>query len=143
WETVYNLRVADYHTYFVGAPEWGFAVWAHNEYSRGVEQALRQRLQAAGLDHDAINVIVKAGKRTDVPTALGDQWAARWDGQALQDLVKLSPADRQHALARHVDDFLQDPANRLLRANHAASQTRDADLRTAGELAVDLQDVLT
>jgi hypothetical protein len=27
---VYNLRVADYHTYFVGSPEWGFSVWAHN-----------------------------------------------------------------------------------------------------------------
>jgi RHS repeat-associated protein len=28
--TVYNLRVADYHTYFVGSREWGFSVWAHN-----------------------------------------------------------------------------------------------------------------
>jgi hypothetical protein len=30
YETVYNLRVADYHTYFVGAEDWGFSVWAHN-----------------------------------------------------------------------------------------------------------------
>jgi hypothetical protein len=30
YETVYNLRVQDYHTYFVGARDWGFAVWAHN-----------------------------------------------------------------------------------------------------------------
>jgi guanyl-specific ribonuclease Sa len=28
--TVYNLRVSDYHTYFVGSREWGFSVWAHN-----------------------------------------------------------------------------------------------------------------
>ena len=28
--TVYNLRVADYHTYFVGSREWGFSVWAHH-----------------------------------------------------------------------------------------------------------------
>jgi hypothetical protein len=28
--TVYNVRVADFHTYFVGAREWGFSVWAHN-----------------------------------------------------------------------------------------------------------------
>jgi hypothetical protein len=28
--TVYNLRVADYHTYFVGCDEWGWNVWAHN-----------------------------------------------------------------------------------------------------------------
>jgi hypothetical protein len=29
-ETVYNLEVEDHHTYFVGSPEWGFDVWAHN-----------------------------------------------------------------------------------------------------------------
>jgi len=37
-QTVYNLRVADYHTYFVGDEGWGFAAWAHNTYvyvSRG------------------------------------------------------------------------------------------------------------
>jgi len=27
---VYNLRIADYHTYFVGSREWAFSVWAHN-----------------------------------------------------------------------------------------------------------------
>jgi hypothetical protein len=27
---VHNLRVAHYHTYFVGSREWGFSVWAHN-----------------------------------------------------------------------------------------------------------------
>jgi hypothetical protein len=31
YEPVYNLRVADFHTYFVGAREWGFSVWAHNQ----------------------------------------------------------------------------------------------------------------
>jgi hypothetical protein len=30
WQTVYNMRVANWHTYFVGADEWGFDVWAHN-----------------------------------------------------------------------------------------------------------------
>ena len=28
--TVYNMRVAEDHTYFVGSPLWGFTVWAHN-----------------------------------------------------------------------------------------------------------------
>jgi hypothetical protein len=32
YEPVYNLRVAEYHTYFVGAEGWGFAAWAHNTY---------------------------------------------------------------------------------------------------------------
>ena len=31
-ETVYNFRVADYHTYFVGSTHWGFSVWVHNSY---------------------------------------------------------------------------------------------------------------
>jgi RHS repeat-associated protein len=30
WDTVYNLRVSDHHTYFVGSKDWGWAVWAHN-----------------------------------------------------------------------------------------------------------------
>ena len=30
YEAVYNLRVADFHTYFVGDDGWGFSVWAHN-----------------------------------------------------------------------------------------------------------------
>jgi hypothetical protein len=34
WELVYNLRVADHHTYFVGDESWGWAAWAHNVYMR-------------------------------------------------------------------------------------------------------------
>ena len=30
WETVYNLRISDYHTYFVSDWDWSFSVWAHN-----------------------------------------------------------------------------------------------------------------
>jgi Pretoxin HINT domain/HYD1 signature containing ADP-ribosyltransferase len=30
WKTLYNFRVANCHTYFVGCDEWGFSVWAHN-----------------------------------------------------------------------------------------------------------------
>jgi hypothetical protein len=30
FETVYNLRVAQDHTYFVGHDDWGFSVWVHH-----------------------------------------------------------------------------------------------------------------
>jgi len=30
YETVYNCRVAEWHTYFVGDEGWAFDVWAHN-----------------------------------------------------------------------------------------------------------------
>jgi hypothetical protein len=47
-ETVYNLRVADYHTYFVGSREWGFSVWVHNSYDNAFE-GTRGRLEQADL----------------------------------------------------------------------------------------------
>ncbi|MCA9145545.1 MAG: Hint domain-containing protein [Planctomycetaceae bacterium] len=31
-ETVYNMRISDDHTYFVGHEDWGFTVWVHNTY---------------------------------------------------------------------------------------------------------------
>ncbi|MBX9628783.1 MAG: hypothetical protein K2X82_33625 [Gemmataceae bacterium] len=111
-------------------------------YPPGVEPALRARLRAAGIDIDAVNVIVRAGGRADVPPLLGDVWAVGWDGPPLAALAAESQADRQHRLAREVDAFPQDPLNRLTRARHAATQTADADLWLAGELAVDLADLL-
>jgi hypothetical protein len=35
YEELYNLRVADFHTYFVGGEDWGFSVWAHNSCTLG------------------------------------------------------------------------------------------------------------
>jgi hypothetical protein len=57
YETVYNLRVADFHTYFVGAEDWGFSVWAHNAYQpdpKDVEAYIAQRKNGA-VDWDSIN----------------------------------------------------------------------------------------
>ena len=51
------MRVADWHTYFVGAAEWGFNVWAHNapctpaqqvgQSAAGSRRSLRTAMQAA------------------------------------------------------------------------------------------------
>ena len=35
-ETVYNFRVADWHTYFVGDKGWDFEIWVHNACSPGL-----------------------------------------------------------------------------------------------------------
>jgi hypothetical protein len=45
YETVYNLRVAEHHSYFVGDDGWGLAVWAHNTY---LTNAQRQHYLAIG-----------------------------------------------------------------------------------------------
>jgi hypothetical protein len=40
---VYNLRVAWYHTYFVGDRDWPCSVWAHNAYQAFVEAATARK----------------------------------------------------------------------------------------------------
>jgi filamentous hemagglutinin len=47
--TVYNLRVAEYHTYFVGSLEWGFSVWAHNAYFAN-QQLLNDHFNDHGME---------------------------------------------------------------------------------------------
>jgi hypothetical protein len=60
YETVYNCRVAGWHTYFVGCDEWGFSVWAHNTYSRPEMQAeVAGMLQKLGYDAKAAAKIAK------------------------------------------------------------------------------------
>lgn len=45
FDVVFNLRVADWHTYFVGGEGWGFSVWAHNAYQVSYGWARRRWLQ--------------------------------------------------------------------------------------------------
>ena len=55
--TVYNFRVAEYHTYFVGTAEWGFSVWTHNaEY--GSNQA-KKAAKGIKLSATAPDLVVK------------------------------------------------------------------------------------
>ena len=51
--TVYNLRVADYHTYFVGSTHWGFSVWVHNTYQQGWQRAFGRTSQDFGIPEGA------------------------------------------------------------------------------------------
>ncbi|MGC3967438.1 MAG: polymorphic toxin-type HINT domain-containing protein [Pirellulales bacterium] len=45
-ETVYNFRVADHHTYFVGDRDWAFSVWAHNARCSPRQQLRQSNSQA-------------------------------------------------------------------------------------------------
>ncbi|VTR99029.1 polymorphic toxin-type HINT domain-containing protein [Tuwongella immobilis] len=49
WQPVYNLRVADWHTYFVGDDAWGWAVWAHNTCFNHNEADVAAVTRRAGL----------------------------------------------------------------------------------------------
>jgi hypothetical protein len=75
YRTVYNLRVAECHTYFVGSQEWGFSVWAHNTYRDGMtpESAERQ-LRDAGIPEGTARALARAGALDNVN---GNQLIAR------------------------------------------------------------------
>ena len=74
---VYNLRVSEFHTYFVGSSEWRFSVWAHNA---ACGESVRLALEAEGIS------IPKGDPRLDTIAKHindGELGAAR---KAIQDL---------------------------------------------------------
>jgi len=81
--TVYNLRVQDHHTYFVGSRAWGFSVWAHNAYS----------IVKVGDDAfhlvDEAGAVVRAGTRKEL-----EEHAAK-QGLKLAPLGKLGELKKQ------------------------------------------------
>jgi len=77
WSIVYNLRVAEFHTYFVGCDEWGFSVWAHNTCFEIIrlpsgEHALVRRGTTAPLEITPRRPI--QGKTVDDVLALADRY---------------------------------------------------------------------
>jgi hypothetical protein len=94
YETVYNLRVTDYHTYFVGGEDWGFAVWAHNAECSAFD--VRSAAEKADLDP------IQAGRRVgqlrravDAANQSGDWSAAEailnnhYEGESLAKLGEM------------------------------------------------------
>jgi len=53
-EAVYNCRVAEYHTYFVGDAAWGWSVWAHNSCYSSPELARAGRALREGRTNEVI-----------------------------------------------------------------------------------------
>jgi hypothetical protein len=70
WATVYNLRVADFHTYFVGCDEWGFSVWAHNTCKILIDEALKLGITLTRKDAAFLQPLLASGKPADRNTAL-------------------------------------------------------------------------
>lgn len=55
-ETVYNIEVDEYHTYFVSGKDWQFAVWAHNaSYKSSIERRRRDLKKANLQEHHVIS----------------------------------------------------------------------------------------
>jgi intein/homing endonuclease len=48
WVPLYNLRIADYHTYFVGDRDWEGALWAHNSCNLHLGKDYDREVQEVG-----------------------------------------------------------------------------------------------
>jgi len=122
WVLVYNLRVADWHTYFVGDADWGWSAWAHNAYSfvqtvtaNAVTVGRVFRFTEPGYSADWFvpsktafltsgqnpNKVVKDGVAKDVQLGLGNQvqaavaqFAADWDQLAWNHADKATRGQR-------------------------------------------------
>jgi hypothetical protein len=75
-ETVYNCEVEDFHTYFVGGPDWTFSVWAHNASTEayggnhGELKASKKRGRAGGRNGtqvDHLNQDASYGRTPSIP----------------------------------------------------------------------------
>ncbi|VTR97042.1 polymorphic toxin-type HINT domain-containing protein [Tuwongella immobilis] len=85
-ETVYNLRVSDFHTYFVGCDEWGFSVWAHNNNACVLKaeiaelQGQRAGMQIGSPQHQAATQrLARLEERLQLETAIKDLPPLRQD----------------------------------------------------------------
>jgi hypothetical protein len=121
YERVYNLKVSDFHTYFVGCDEWGFSVWAHNLDAcvlRGEIETLkgqRASLQIGSKEHTAATRRIQqleaqlpqavASARLGVPAKVSDEIArvraAHGDNcmRSVYDLETALPGGRARPIA--------------------------------------------
>jgi hypothetical protein len=144
--TVYNFRVAHFHTYFVGSREWGFSVWAHNAIcaDQVVEQFRRAGItEINGVqvtrDHPVIQDLVTAYANSNQPApAMARQVFTRHG-------IPETPEVRDVLRSLKETDYHQQVLNGQLRQGASLEQAQriaDAQLalhRESGELIAGLR----
>jgi Pretoxin HINT domain/Protein of unknown function (DUF3990) len=99
WQPVYNLRVADHHTYFIGEESWGWNAWVHNAYYyHGTSDLYAQNIVTSGVNLNMARLKQDFGKGFYTTTDVNQ--AARWANQNFPGhaaIVKFSVSDSQFA----------------------------------------------
>jgi hypothetical protein len=94
-EIVYNMTVRDSHTFFVGKPEWDFALWVHNQncnsrqLGKSLTDNVRPRLPGEQAAH-----IVPAGN-----------WANTNRSQIVKDAIAKSQAKINELLPQGINGY--------------------------------------
>ena len=120
-ETVYNLRVADYHTYFVGKPEWGFSVWAHNAScdARELASDLEKKFRPRSLGEQAAHAVptgVFSGRKPLVQQAVKGMQAILKRAKIGINSAKNGFWAKAGHRGTHTNDFLIDLYKSLAKA---------------------------
>jgi hypothetical protein len=117
WEPVYNLMVEDYHTYFVGARDWGFSVWAHNQCQAFVDRLVRAGMKRQTARVQYYKILKRAGAdpaareaafRNYLSTKLPSNQLAKAVREAMAPERALPPGQRR---LRAGQGFVADPNN--------------------------------
>lgn len=106
--TVYNLRVSEDHTYFVGSTKWGFSIWVHNAY--GVKQLADGTFGIIDDAKDVIHVIDQGGNthRSFAKAEVASAWATHLNGgkvdwgKYLTALIGPKPPGMKSPHAHHI-----------------------------------------
>lgn len=113
-QTVYNMRVADYSTYFVAPPSCAFDVWVHNRYNGTLRANLG--LQAGDTDF-AAHVVPVGGFSNRAPDVQGSirnaQDVLARQGVDIDSWYNGFRSSNRRHFGTHTDAFLSQLGNRL------------------------------
>jgi hypothetical protein len=131
-ETVYNVWVADYHTYFVGGDQWGFAVWTHNascNLAVDLEKGVWYFKDVEGKIHEAEHLkdIAKLAREQNITLKLAPEF------EVARDQLAVAVAKAGERITLRPDDtvigIIQD--GRILRWG-ASNSTHEFEAQKAG-----------
>jgi hypothetical protein len=117
FEAVYNLRVADHHTYFVGGWDWEFCVWAHNtecdpsnRLAKAIELAEQEMDELRGVRH--VEDVRSVQSSHDAGTQLGRQHA-ELELRLRDEFGWDNPFDHHGRYGQGFDDILVDRRGKI------------------------------
>ena len=122
-ETVYNFRVADWHTYFVGSQDWDFEVWVHNACGPGGQVP---KTKTDALKNHILNGELDAARRE----AAGEVVKRKANGIPYNHVKELQ--DAQNGLLNRIAAIYKQLANPAL--NGATRSALQRELSEASKL---------